>query len=179
MDELQFNWKYYQSSSVEQQQKDWAGSLKKIGMVKNITELLYTLDGTEKEGLDNFLDMNFFKQDIVPMWEDPHNIAGGRIMAEIPHHLKDKLIEFWKKTIVFCVLEPYKGINGCVYADKANYRISIWIADSNISDDIINAWKGILNNDEISYTFSPHSKFNDSSRNKKKGGSYNKKESKW
>ncbi|KAM0681350.1 translation initiation factor eIF4E [Glugoides intestinalis] len=170
MKDLKSNWKYYQASSLEQQQKDWVGCMKQICIVKNTPELLYTLDQVELAGLENFLDLNFFKQNIGPMWEDPSNVNGGRIIAEIPLSLKAKLPELWRKTAIFCALEPYNGINGCVYSEKANYRISIWIGDATCADDIIKACQHILGCEEITFAFSLHaSKQSDGFRNKKKG----------
>ncbi|ELA42261.1 uncharacterized protein VICG_00660 [Vittaforma corneae ATCC 50505] len=168
MDEIKSNWKYYQVSSIEQQQKDWASSVKQICIVKTVPELLYTLDQTEIAGLENFLDLSFFRQNIAPMWEDPNNVTGGRIIVEIPTALKEKLHGLWKKTVVFCILEPFKGINGCVYAEKANYRICIWISDPTSAEDITHAWKRILDCDELSFSFSLHAKHTEPSKSKKK-----------
>lgn len=168
MDEMRSNWKYYQISSIEQQQKDWASSIKQICAVRTIPELLYTLDQIEIAGLENFLDLNFFRQNIAPMWEDPNNVTGGRIIAEVHTALKDKLHDLWKRTVVFCALEPFKGINGCVYAEKANYRICIWISDPTSVEDITNAWKRILDCDELAFSFSLHAKHTESSKSKKK-----------
>lgn len=175
MEEMQSTWKYYQSASIEQQQKDWAGSIKMLRAIKTIPELLTTFDKIEAVGLDNFLDMNIFKQNIAPMWEDPNNIGGGRILAEIPHSLKDKLHELWKKSVVFCVIELFKEINGCVFAEKANYRISLWISNPTNYQEIINAWKEVLDCDEITFSFSLHSKHPDTSKSKKRSGRWDKK----
>jgi len=168
MNEIKSSWKYYQISSQEQQQKDWAGSLKQICTVKAVPELLHTLDQTEIAGLENFLDLNFFKQNIQPMWEDPSNINGGRIIAEIPTALKDRLAELWRRTVAFCVLEPFEGINGCVYAEKANYRICIWISNPAVAEDITSAWRRVLSCDEVAFTFSLHAKHGDTSKSRKR-----------
>lgn len=168
MAEIKSSWRYYQVSSQEQQHKDWASSLKNICTVKTVPELLDTLDQTEVAGLENFLDLNFFKHNIPPMWEDPNNVNGGRIIAEIPLSMKDALIELWKRTIAFCILEPFEGINGCVYAEKANYRICIWMSSPAGVEDVINAWKRVLNNNEVTFTFSLHARHGDSSKPKKR-----------
>lgn len=170
MSEIKSIWKYHQISSPEQQQIDWANSIKQICTVKTIPEILYTIDQTESAGLENFLDLNFFKQNIAPMWEDPNNIHGGRIIAEFPLSMKDKLHELWKRTVVFCALEPFHGINGCVYTEKASYRICVWISDPSNADDIKAAWKHVLDCDDVSFAFTIHSERTDGSRLKKRGG---------
>lgn len=137
-------------------------------MVRTVPELLYTLDRTEIAGLDNLLDLNFFRENIIPMWEDQANVGGGRIIAEVPTSMKDRLHDLWRKTVVFCILEPFEGINGCVYAEKANYRICIWIANPANAEEITAAWKRVLGCDEVSFTFSLHARHSENVKSKKK-----------
>lgn len=166
MHEMKTHWRYYQISGLEQQ-KNWADSMKAICSLRTFPELLYTLDQTRSVGLDSLLDLNFFKNGIQPMWEDPSNVNGGRIIMEIPVARKDMLFDIWAKTLVFCALEPFEGVNGCVYAEKANYRVCIWVSDASVSDEIMNAWKHILGCSSAVFTFSLHNKHGDGSKFKK------------
>ena len=135
MEEMNSEWKY-QVSLLEQATKNWADTSKWISTVNTFPQLNCTLTKTAEEGLENLNDLNFFKQSIKPIWEDDVNKRGGRIIMEIPLSKKEMLNEVWKKTVVFCAVEPYDCINGCVYGEKANYRISLWIGDSNMADEI-------------------------------------------
>lgn len=167
MQNLKTSWNYYQTSASEQNQKNWADCVKEVCSMKAYPEILYAIDQTKKAGLENFMDLNFFKDKIMPTWEDPANSNGGRIIMEIPLSQRDILHSLWARTVIFCSLEPYEGINGCVFAEKANYRICIWVANSSIADEVVNAWKHVLNCNCASFTFTLHNKPNDGSRYKK------------
>lgn len=174
--DLNSEWKYYQlSSGSEQNQKSWADAIKMVGAVKTIPELLYTLDEIEKVGLENLNDIHFFKGDVMPMWEHPVNVNGGRCIFELPISGKEFILEAWKKTTAFCSSNIFETISGCVFSEKASFRISIWISDPRESDDIINAWKELLKGIFGSFSFSLHNKYGDYNKNKRRGNnSYNK-----
>lgn len=169
MADLVSQWTYYQlSNSGEQTQKTWADSLKSICTVNTQSELLYTLDEVEKIGMENFNDLNFFKNGIQPMWEDLSNVNGGRCMAEIGTNHKDVITTLWNRTVALCALDTFEGICGCVFNEKSNFRISIWISDPRYSEEILQAWKEVLDNCFVVYSFSMHNKYSESSKSKKK-----------
>lgn len=152
-------WKYYQLNMKEGlQEKSWAESLKEIGTVKHTPELLYTLDKIKEAGIENIMDLNFFKDNIKPMWEDPVNINGGRCILDVPFSQKNNVFDFWKTTVAYCYSGVFSSICGCVFAEKANYRISIWISDARDSDEIIKTWKELLNCGLCTFDFSLHNK---------------------
>lgn len=169
MDNLKSSWTIYQlSGSGEQTQKTWASSMKSICVVKTIPELLSTLDNLERIGIENINDLNFFKDEIQPMWEDPSNVNGGRCILEISLNAKDEVLNVWKQTVALCVSETFDTICGCTFNEKSHYRICIWISDPRENEEIINAWKKILNENNFLFSFSLHNKYSDSSKNKKK-----------
>lgn len=170
MNALESEWKYYQLiNSNEQTSKSWADSLKSIGTVKTVPELLFTLDETWKRGMENINDLNFFKNNIQPMWEDPANVNGGRCIMEIPTARKDILFDMWKNTVAFCASNAFECISGCVFNEKANYRISIWISDPQESEALMKAWKDTLNSNSVAFSFSLHNRYPDHSKYRKKG----------
>ncbi len=153
-------WRYYQITGNESSsEKNWAESIREIGSVKSVPELLYTLDKVESVGLLNLIDLNFFKSNLKPVWEDPANINGGRCILDIPLSQKNNIFEYWKKTVAFCYSGIFPSIAGCVFAEKANFRISIWITESQDSFEIISMWKKILNSGGVClFEFRPHNK---------------------
>lgn len=167
MQKIKTSWKYYQISSAEQNQKNWADCIKSVCTMHTYPELLYVLDQTKKAGLENFLDLNFFKDSIMPMWEDSENVNGGRIIMEVPQSQKDILHSLWARTVVFCSLEPTEGINGCVFAEKANYRICIWISNPSVAEEVANAWRHVLNCNSATFTFTLHNRQGDNSKYKR------------
>lgn len=169
MDNLQSKWTYYQlADNSEQTQKTWADALKAVCCVSTVPQLLFTLDEIGKAGLDNFNDLNFFKGEIQPMWEDPANVNGGRCMLEVSTNHKNAILEIWKKTVMLCASDLFDGINGCAFNEKANYRISLWISDPRESDEIVKIWKDVLDNNLGSFSFSLHNKYSEFSKSKKK-----------
>lgn len=161
---MKSQWKYYQVVTSDTQQKNWADCIKHIATVKTYPELHHTLDMTLVAGIENFHDLNFFRHGVQPMWEDPANKNGGRIIMEIPLSHKDILHTLWSKTTIFCALDAFSTITGCVYAEKANYRICLWIGDSNFAEDVTGAWKHVLECNVATFAYSSHDKNNDSSR---------------
>lgn len=169
MPNLQSKWTYYQlADNSEQTQKTWAESLRPVCSVTTVPQLLYTVEETEKIGLENLNDLNLFKNDIQPMWEQAANINGGRCMVEISTSHKNILPDLWKKTVALSASEVFDGICGCVFNEKANYRISIWISDPRDSDEIIKTWKELLECSFASFSFSLHNKYSDFSKSKKR-----------
>lgn len=168
IEEMKSQWKYYQVVAPENNQKSWADCIKPIATITTFPELLDSFDKTLEFGLENLNDLNFFKNDIKPIWEEQANKNGGRIIMEVPLSQKDIVFEIWKRTVVFCAMNLFTTVNGCVYAEKANFRICIWIGDSNFSEEVTNAWKKVLDNDQATFIYSSHDRASDASKRGKK-----------
>lgn len=166
--ELQSEWRYTQIINIDPTSKNWADNLKTICNVKTAPELLTTLDEIKRVGLENLTDVNFFKSTINPMWEDPININGGRCILEIPTSQKEKLFEIWKITVAMCASGAFDNICGCVFSEKANFRIAIWISDPREAEDILKAWKEVVDCSQAVFSFSLHNRFGDFSKSKRK-----------
>lgn len=175
MSGLQSEWRYYQlSSSSEQAQRSWADSLKMVGQVVTIPELLYTLDETEKRGLESLSDLNFFRAPVLPMWEDAANVNGGRCIMEVPTSQRDAIFGLWKSTVALCASGMFETVCGCVFSEKANYRISIWVSDQRECENLLRVWRDVLHNTHSMFSFVLHNKYADSSKSKKKNFTRNK-----
>lgn len=167
--DLESEWRYYQlSSSTEQNQKSWADSMKMIGCVRTVPELLFTLDETEKRGMENLTDLNLFKNNIQPMWEDPANVNGGRCIMEVPTSQRDAVFDLWRSTVAFCCSNAFETVSGCVYNEKANFRISIWVSDPRENEELMKAWRETLRNSQSMFSFALHNKYSDHSKNRKR-----------
>lgn len=172
MDELSSEWNCYQlSSTPEQSSRNWAESLKNVCTVRRVPQLLFLLDEMAKINITSFIDFNFFKCGIMPMWEDPANMNGGRCIIEIPHSKKDAVMNVWKVTALLCSCNAFSTISGCVYNEKANYRISIWVSEEKESNEIIKIWKELVNMPEATFAFTFHNNrgHSDYSRHRKRG----------
>lgn len=166
---LQSEWRYYQlSNSSEQTQRSWADSLKMIGQVATVPELLHTLDETERRGLENLNDLNFFRTPVLPMWEDAANVNGGRCIMEVPTAQRELVFALWKSTVALCASGVFETICGCVFSEKANYRISIWISDPRECEALLKVWRDVLHCNHSMFSFALHNKYTDFSKNKKK-----------
>lgn len=169
MAELASSWKYYQLAlSGEPSQKSWADSLRTVGTIRTIPELLYTLDEIEKSGFENINDLNFFKGEIKPMWEDASNINGGRCIMEIPVSCRENLPDIWRTTVALCCLNVFESITGCVFNEKANFRVAIWVSDMRETDAIIKAWKDVVRSSHYVFSVSLHNKYADGSKSRKR-----------
>ena len=100
------------------------------------------------------------------MWEDPININGGKCTLEIPISMKDKLFDAWKMTVGLCTLGVFDNICGCVFNEKSNFRISIWISDPRDADDVLKAWKEVIDCPHGIFSFSLHNRFGDYNKSK-------------
>ena len=172
--EMKSQWKYFQIARQTEQMKNWSDCIKQIAMVSTYPEVLYTLDMTGLAGLENLNDLNFFKNGVQPMWEDVANKNGGRIIMELPLLQLELLQELWRRTIIFCAIEAFPTVTGCVYAEKVNYRICLWIGDSNLADEVTSAWKHVLDCEFATFSYISHDRSNDFARKGKRSITRNK-----
>ncbi|KAI4292925.1 translation initiation factor 4E [Pancytospora philotis] len=166
---MESGWCYYQlSNNSEQTVKSWADSLKRVGEVRTVPELLYTLDEIEQKGFENLIDLNFFKGSVKPMWEDPANINGGRCILEVPLTMREAVPDIWRSTVALCVSHLFDTINGCVFNEKSCFRIALWISDPAEAEATIKAWRELIPAGYTSLNFSLHNKYGDHSKGKKR-----------
>ena len=169
MAEARANWSYYQVlPSQDNPNVNWSDLIRRICTLSTPSELMYTLDATEKAGFSSISDLHFFKEDIKPMWEDPRNSNGGRCIMEIPAALSSRISEFWNATVAFCFAGVFDSITGCVCSEKSTFRISIWVGSQDEVDEIIKAWKSLVDQSACTCIFAPYNKMGDQSKFKRK-----------
>lgn len=145
--------------------KVWADSIKPLATIQSFPELMTSVDAAKAVGLENCTDIFYFREGIMPMWEDPGNVNGGRLVLEIPASQKDSLAEMWSKTLILTSLK-INGITGCTFAEKSNFRICIWISEPKFVDFISEAWREVLRMPS-SCPYLPHNRSQDGNRYRK------------
>lgn len=86
-------------------------------------------------GLCNGSNYHLFKDDIQPMWEDAHNIKGGKWIVVFPKGRKDLLDEYWLYLLLGMIGESFHDVDevcGAVVSVRKNQsKISLWTKTAN------------------------------------------------
>jgi len=81
-------------------------------------------------GLNNGSNYHLFKEDIRPMWEDQHNVRGGKWIVVFPKGRKDSLDEYWLYLLLAMIGESFHDIDevcgAVVSVRKQNSKIALW-----------------------------------------------------
>ena len=145
---------------------NWLDTIKKITDITNIENFWQLFNNIpEPSNLDFPSDYYFFKDEIIPMWEDNKNKDGGKMTIILKKNKDDKklyLDKIWLYTILGCIGEQFDDsdfICGLVLnIRKHQDRINIWINTSNKEyiTRIGLRWKNIIENNKISISFIKH-----------------------
>lgn len=129
-------WKLWYHSVTD---NSWSrGSYQPICDLKNIYDTIIISNVSKPHHLYNSM-LFLMKENIYPIWEDPHNRMGGSISFKIP---SDNVKKEWDKMCLFCtnnLLSTKDIITGISISPKKEFNIlKIWLNDyyENISDDI-------------------------------------------
>jgi hypothetical protein len=71
-------------------------------------------------------------------------------------------------------LEESGGITGCAFAEKINFRISIWISDQSHANSISTAWKHVIGTELPTPYYSSHTRSSSNESKYKKNSFKNK-----
>lgn len=165
---LETKWTIWQNSVDDSNTKSWSDDLKNIGEFEEIPEYNFFINQVEKVGLSNIHSLNVFKKSIKPMWEDPKNSNGGRLVLDVPHIGSEVIEPIWRITVAYCISNTVDGICGCVYVEKPNvYKFSIWIENEGYVDEVKKGWKEALVMYDVNIYFLSHKRSIDGSRVKK------------
>ncbi|KRH92823.1 Eukaryotic translation initiation factor IF4E [Pseudoloma neurophilia] len=134
--------------------------LNEVCSIGTIPEMMYMIENMEPAihwPLNS--NLHFFREGIVPLWEDPMNAKGGKWVLEIPKSAGQSLNDLWNKTVMYVasemidlnknITDSNKIICGCVFSPrKITDRIALW---TKTTDDralaIGKEWKAVLNTD--------------------------------
>lgn len=119
-----------------------------------VNKLSYIYDGKPR----CISSISFFKDNILPEWEDPSNKKGGELaIRDFLEYssMIECLDKYWERLLVYYISDEslYKEyINGLRLVDssvisqkKQFYRIELWFSDLLKKDDIENEFKKVLN----------------------------------
>lgn len=133
---LQNKWNFYIHLHDN---KDWSfKSYINMVTIKNIEEAILLNDEIHYDLIKKTM-MFIMKENIKPMWEDPHNRDGGCFSFKV---LNKDIAQVWKK-ISYCVLgqcftkeyEHNDFINGITVSPKKKFCIlKVWMRDCHLKD---------------------------------------------
>ncbi|KAF9763568.1 Eukaryotic translation initiation factor 4E-2 [Nosema granulosis] len=167
--ELATNWNIWQNNNDDSNVKSWGEDLQNVGVFKTVPELMYLGDKIKEIGLRNLESIRIFKKGIKPMWEDPKNTHGGRIIVDIQGLHKFDVNEIWLKTMAFCVSNLVDGICGCVYMEKQSVsKLAIWIENDDLGPEITKKWKEVTELPIDMFYYLTHKRSLDGNKHKKK-----------
>ncbi|KAF5141287.1 eukaryotic translation initiation factor 4e [Vairimorpha ceranae] len=165
---LQSKWVIWQNTSEDSDVKSWADDLKNVGEFTQIEEFKFFADELKEKKLDKLLSLKIFKSGIKPMWEDPRNMNGGRLVIDIPTASGYNPEEVFLLTVAFCISNTAAGICGCVVMSKHEFiKISLWIENEQYHDDIMAKWKDVLVRYDLNIYFLLHKKGIDGNKGRK------------
>lgn len=160
-------WSLWTNNKNCQKSSNWIDTINKVSDVTNIENLWNLFNVIPEPSKLNFpTDYYFFKNDIIPMWEDNNNKDGGKMTIIFKKYndnkKKDFLDKTWLYTVLSCVGEQFYDsdfICGIVLnVRKHQDRVNIWINTS--SYEYINKiglkWKDIIENKKITISFIKH-----------------------
>ena len=87
--------------------------------------------------LDKSSSIYLFKEEIKPVWEDPHNQGGGSLVLKFQ---KDKCNRIWENVLIALIRstpEQVKKINGVrIKIRKDNAEIDVWVAQTHSEEEL-------------------------------------------
>lgn len=106
---------------------DFASLIKPICTLTNAHELSYVLHHFKPFGDLPPMDINAFKQNIKPLWEDKENIKGGKYIIRLKRETGQRIFE---RVLVFFLGEAFTAmeINGLVLSIRPKqFILGIWV----------------------------------------------------
>lgn len=160
-------WSLWTNNKNCHKSSNWIDTINKVSDVINIETLWNLFDVILEPSKLNFpTDYYFFKNDIIPMWEDTNNKDGGKMTIIFKKYndtkKKDFLDKTWLYTVLGCVGEQFYDsdfICGIVLnVRKHQDRVNIWINTSSYeyTNKIGLRWKEIIESKKTTISFVKH-----------------------
>mmetsp|Transcript_25923 Transcript_25923/g.31955 ORF Transcript_25923/g.31955 Transcript_25923/m.31955 type:complete len:200 (-) Transcript_25923:195-794(-) len=145
---------FYDSPRISKDDVPWHENLHNCGSFST-AEQFWQVFNNVKPSSQLGLNANYhvFMEGILPMWEDPKNVKGGKFVLTLPKRdsKAGKLDEWWLFTVLSLIGETIdaKGNEICgavVSIRKSQDRIAIWLksCDKKICEEIGQRWKTAL-----------------------------------
>lgn len=115
--------------------KGWDSNLRKVGTVSTLEEFWGVLNAVAPPSkLPSDCNYYLFREGIEPTWEDKHNEAGGKWVAQHSKQRRDRLDRAWLSSCVAAVSEQLESdqypnqVCGLVASLRKNQdRVSLWL----------------------------------------------------
>ncbi|CAG8488195.1 2247_t:CDS:2 [Dentiscutata erythropus] len=89
-------------------------------------------------------NLNFFKNDIQPLWEDEHNEKGGKLTLSPPRHQLNNLWDTIVMLLAGDIIDSGDNICGAICARRSRGdRVEIWIGSQATDEDVDEIKKGL------------------------------------
>ncbi|KAL4703995.1 hypothetical protein ACJJTC_018035 [Scirpophaga incertulas] len=137
---LENTWVLWLTANVS---KDWKENLIEITSFNTVEDFwcLYHHMILPSE-LEEGQDFSLFKQGVRPMWEDPANTKGGRLVVFLEKKNTHDLNRIWLDTILMLIGENFDNLNHLIRGVVVNIkpknnknRISVWFSNKNNSKE--------------------------------------------
>lgn len=108
--------------------EDFKSTIRHITDIDTLPEFVYVLRRLRRlSTVRPITDISMFKKGIEPMWEDPHNIGGGKWIIKVKKGVVEQRL--FERLLLRTVLGPMEtmDVNGVVVSVRSNQTIlSIW-----------------------------------------------------
>lgn len=113
-------------AEMESSKDEWSTSVVKLGAFSSIESLLpFLAHLTPPSQLPPISEINIFRSPIAPVWEDPHNLGGGRFVLRLRKGVADRVLE----ELVLAVVGERLAVNGIVLSVRKDEDIlGVWVA---------------------------------------------------
>ncbi|CAD5231903.1 unnamed protein product [Bursaphelenchus xylophilus] len=121
--------------------KNWEDCLKQVVVIDSV-ELFWRfyIQIMPASCLSFGSDYYLFKEGVKPMWEDPHNVNGGRWLVVVDKQQRHtKLDELWLELMMAVIGEQFKGNGKYICGAAVNLRqkgdkVALWTSDASLDD---------------------------------------------
>jgi len=132
---LQYRWVLWYCK--QDRSKDWEDCLKEVASFDTVEDFWALYNHIQlASGLSWGSDYYLFKEGIRPMWEDPHNIEGGRWLIVVDRNRRADLLDhYWLELLMAVIGEQFDDHGEQVCGLVINIRqkgdkVSLWTKDA-------------------------------------------------
>ena len=161
---LLYEWDVWVNDIENAKSQNWLDKIKKVVTFNNVEDFWGIWNNVlSAEELITGSDYYYFKKDILPMWEDTSNKAGGKMTLILRKDYNDNFLnELWLNTILSCIGEQFTHssiICGSILnIRKHQNRINIWVntSDEETIMSFGKQWKELLKIHKMQISFIKH-----------------------
>ena len=133
---LKYSWTmYYDAPNKRTTQENYNSNLQHLVTVGSVEAACHMIQNIpEAVELPSGTSLSFFRSNVKPSWEDPHNANGGKWTCSIPKDESKNVSRLWRDAIFGCIGNEYEHsdkINGIVLSIRQKGdRIAFWVSDA-------------------------------------------------